>query len=254
LTPRQLALKDARMSALYETPRLLSEYLLFHYGTAAELISHASLPPAALDFALRTVRDLLPPNTSGARALDLGCAVGRSSFELSLHYENVLGIDYSHSFVQAAESLRAGETISYQRHDEAHHFTGLTAAAPAQAKPERIHFQQGDAMDLPTTLGKFDLVHAANLICRLTDPRLLLARLPALVNPGGLLILTTPCTWLEDFTPSRHWPQGSTLAWLQDHLAETFILEHRQDIPFLIRETARKYQHTVAEGTRWRRR
>ena len=116
---------------LYETPRLLSEYLLFHYGTEAELLSHPSLPSAALDFAVRTVTQLLP--TTGARtiALDLGCAVGRSSFELSKHYSEVIGIDYSQSFVQAAERLRHGESIAYQRHDEGHHSTTLNASAPA---------------------------------------------------------------------------------------------------------------------------
>jgi hypothetical protein len=28
---------------------------------------------------------------------------------------------------------------------------------------------------------------------------------------------------------------------------------HREDIPFVIRETARKHQHTIAEMTVWRR-
>jgi putative 4-mercaptohistidine N1-methyltranferase len=239
---------------LYETPRLLSEYLLFHYGTEAELISHPSLPSAALDFAVRTVTQLLPTTGARTRALDLGCAVGRSSFELSKHYSEVIGIDYSQSFVQAAERLRQGESIAYQRHDEGHHFTTLSAAAPADGLPERIRFQQGDAMQLPPDLGTFDLVHAANLLCRLTDPERLLQRLPELVNPGGSLILTTPCTWLEDFTPSAHWPQGTTLAWLHQHLDATFQLQERQDLPFLIREHSRKYQHTIAEGTRWQRR
>ena len=239
---------------LYETPRLLSEYLLFHYGADAELVTHPSLPVAALNFAQRTVTELLPAGTTGARALDLGCAVGRSSFELSLHFQDVLGIDYSQSFVQAAERLRQGETISYQRHDEGHRFSELTASAPANAHPERIRFEQGDAMNLRADLADFDLVHAANLLCRLTDPRLLLTRLPQLVRPGGLLIITTPCTWLEDFTPSIHWPTGTTLEWLHEHLDQYFMLEERKDLPFLIREHSRKYQHTIAEGTRWKRR
>jgi putative 4-mercaptohistidine N1-methyltranferase len=239
---------------LYETPRLLSEYLLFHYGTEAELISHPSLPSAALNFAVRTVTELLPATITGTRALDLGCAVGRSSFELSKHYSEVVGIDYSQSFVHAAERLRQRESISYQRHDEGHHFTTLSASAPADSVHERIRFQQGDAMHLPADLGRFDLVHAANLLCRLTDPELLLRRLPELVNSGGHLIITTPCTWLEDFTPSVHWPKGTTLDWLHQHLDASFELETRRDLPFLIREHSRKYQHTIAEGSKWLRR
>ncbi len=239
---------------LYETPRLLSEYLLFHYGSAEELIAHPSLPVAALDFAVRTVQEMLPAPVVGTRALDLGCAVGRSSLELSRYFPSVLGIDYSQSFVTAAERLRQGQRMAYQRHDEGHTYTPLTASAPSDLALSGVKFSQGDAMDLDPGLAGFDLVHAANLLCRLSHPTRLLARLPHLVRSGGHLILTTPCTWLEEFTPTTEWPAEATLAWLHQHLDEAFVLEYRTDLPFLIRETARKYQHTLAEATRWRRR
>ena len=52
--------------------------------------------------------------------------------------------------------------------------------------------------DLPNDLGSFDIVHAANLICRLPNPMLFLDRLPELVKEGGgSLLLATPFTWLE---------------------------------------------------------
>jgi hypothetical protein len=109
-------------------------------------------------------------------------------------------------------------------------------------------------MALPSDIGAFDRVHAANLICRLTDPVLLLDRFPELVNPGGELVLATPCTWLESFTDPKNWPPGDTLAWLQDHLGGAFDLVKRADEPFLIRETARKFQWTRSMLTVWRRR
>ena len=109
-------------------------------------------------------------------------------------------------------------------------------------------------MDLPDTLGKFDLVHAANLICRLSEPLRFLSRLPSLLNSGGHLLLTTPCTWLADFTPPDRWPAGSTLDWLKETLAPGFTLVQQKDLPFLIREHARKFQWSVALGTVWQRR
>jgi hypothetical protein len=36
-------------------------------------------------------------------------------------------------------------------------------------------------------------------------------------------------------------------------LAGSFTLLHAGDVPFVIRETARKHQHTIAEMTVWRR-
>jgi 2-polyprenyl-3-methyl-5-hydroxy-6-metoxy-1,4-benzoquinol methylase len=36
-------------------------------------------------------------------ALDIGCAVGGATFELARSFSHVLGIDYSQSFVDAAQ-------------------------------------------------------------------------------------------------------------------------------------------------------
>ena len=109
-------------------------------------------------------------------------------------------------------------------------------------------------MNLRTDLGSFDVVHAANLLCRLSEPQKLIARLPELVASGGQLLLTTPCTWLADFTPPEHWPQGTTRDWLKQHLSTHFTLAAEQDLPFVIREHARKFQWTVAWASRWVRR
>jgi SAM-dependent methyltransferase len=97
----------------YETERLLSEYLLFHYGRAEEILPYAGGPVEALGFARRVVTECvdvagLPP---GARGLDLGCAVGGSSFELARHCGEVVGIDFSVGFIRAADELRAGAPI-----------------------------------------------------------------------------------------------------------------------------------------------
>lgn len=235
---------------IYETQRLLHEYLLFHYGSAEEVLPWAFGPKEALGFAVRTVSELIGEGVSG-KALDLGCAVGRSSFELADRGYEVIGIDYSHSFIEAARQLQTGETLAYERLDEGSQRTPLTAS---MTRNERVQFEQGDAMNLRPDLGGFDLVHAANLLCRLTHPQRLIDRLPDLVKSGGQLLLTTPCTWLAEFTPPENWPQGSTRDWLKEKLAAHFVIEQEKDLPFLIREHARKYQWSVAWGSCWRRR
>lgn len=239
---------------LYETQRLTDEYLLFHYGQDHEILPWENGPVSALRFPVRTVTELLPSSSSPARALDIGCAVGRSAFELSKTCQEVIAMDYSHAFIRTAQAIQAQGQLPYQITREGHHTEPLTARLPDGIHPDRVTFQQGDAMDLPESLGTFDLVHAANLICRLTEPLKFLSRLPSLLHTGGHLLLTTPCTWLAEFTPPDRWPTGSTLDWLKETLSPEFTLLTEKNLPFLIREHARKFQWTVALGTVWERR
>lgn len=243
------------MSAIYESDKLLAEYLLFHYGTAEEILPGVTGAPAgmrdALGFPQRTVAAFSAGEVS--RGLDLGCAVGRSTFEMARSCAEVIGIDFSHAFIRAAEALRRGETMNYRRLDEALLTTPLEARAPLGIDAGRIRFLQGDAMNLSADLGCFDRVHAANLLCRLPEPECLLERLPSFVVAGGELVLATPCTWLEEFTPRGNWPPGGTLDWLKAKLGPDFSLLRTSEEPFLIRETARKFQWTVSLLSVWRR-
>lgn len=243
------------MGDVYENPGVLAEYLLFHYGSAEQILPPDVNWPAgmaeALGFAVRTAARFSAHSV--ARGLDLGCAVGRSTFEMSRSCQHAIGIDFSHAFIDAAKKLREGVAVSYERIDEAHRKTSMEAALPPGIDPSGVSFMQGDAMHLPDDLGTFDRVHAANLICRLGDPELLLNRLPSLVNQGGELVLATPCTWLGEFTAPEKWPSGDTLSWLKDHLGRNFELTDCGDEPFLIRETSRKFQWTRSMLTVWRK-
>lgn len=242
---------------IYESDRVVREYLLFHYGSAEEILPRPGGPRDALDFAVRCVDELLdvsllPP---AARALDVGCAVGRSSFELARHCREVIGIDYSRTFIVAATKVNKDGSLDYDYVIEGERTARATAKRSPRVDASRVAFETGDAMALRAGLGQFDVVLAANLLCRLPDPRKFLARLPSLVRPGGQLLLTTPFTWLEEYTPREHWIGGRGDVPCTDALKELlsphFELRFAKDLPFLIREHARKYQWSVAWGTRW---
>ncbi len=234
---------------IYESDKLLAEYLLFHYGSADEILPYESGPRDALEYPARCVSECV---TARGRALDLGCAVGRSAFELARTCDSVVGIDFSRRFIDAAHALKTGE-LPYERMDEGARATPLIARVPAGIDRARVAFETGDAMDLRADLGAFDVVLMANLIDRLREPRRCLARLPALVKSGGHLVITSPYTWLEDFTPRANW-LSPALDGLRAALAPHFDLTAARDIPFLIREHARKFQWSVAQATTWIRR
>ncbi len=247
----------------YESDKLVAEYLLFHYGAPHEVLPWDFGPASALNYPARCVRECvdvasLPQN---ARALDLGCAVGRSAFEFARHCGEVIGIDYSHRFVQVAEALARDGSYPYERIDEGALATPLVASVPSIIERKHVRFEHGDAQALRESLGSFDVVLAANLIDRLVEPARFLARLPELVKGGGQLVLTSPYTWLVDFTPRENWIGGfvaddvqrTTLDGLRSALSAHFDLISTRDLPFLIREHARKFQWSVAQASIWRR-
>jgi SAM-dependent methyltransferase len=151
--------------------------------------------------------------------------------------------------------------MPYLRADEGALATRLVASVPAGIHRERVKFECGDAECLRDSLGGFDVVLAANLIDRLREPSKFLARVPALVRSGGQLVITSPYTWLEEYTPPDRWLGGfvengvprTTLDGLTRSLSDHFTLTGTKDLPFLIREHARKYQWSVAQASIWRR-
>ena len=206
----------------------------------------------ALDFPRRTVEELIDLTSSIENALDVGCAVGRSSFVLAEITGSVLGVDYSSSFIDAAKAISESGELDYEYHEEADRWK--KGKATIDRIPDNLQFEVGDACNLRDDLGSFDLVHAANLLCRLPEPQAFIARLTELVSPGGQLLLTTPFTWLEEFTPQERWINGEDCASaLKQILNPFFELEYEKNMPFLLREHKRKFQYTMALGMRWRR-
>ena len=238
----------------YESTKLLGEYLLFHYGKEDEVLPWSEGPVEALGFTSRTVEALIEDKDFNAdsKALDVGCAVGASTFVLGKYFGDVLGVDFSQSFIDAANTLNEQNSLQYSYQVEGDCF--LETKAFPKSSRGKVSFRVDDAMNLSDSLSNYDLVHAANLICRLSSPQKFLDRVPHLVRQGGQLLLATPFTWLEEYTPRNNWiGSGDSKEKLIEKLSPWFQLEYEEDLPFLIREHQRKYQYSLAWGTRWRR-
>lgn len=247
------------MANPYESERLVADYLFFHYAEEAAISGGIPIPREALNFPIRLVTELADMARPSKSALDLGCAVGRSSFELARTAQSVLGIDYSSAFIRAAETLKHEGKLACQVPVEGERTEPFTARVPDDIEPGRVRFETGDATDLRADLGNFDIVLAANLLCRLPDPSKFLNRLPDLVAPRGQLLLATPFSWLPEYTAPDHWIGGrpdTGPSWevLQGILEPNFELQLTKDMPFLIREHRRKFQYGVSLGSRWIRR
>jgi putative 4-mercaptohistidine N1-methyltranferase len=242
----------------YESDAAVEQYLLFHYGTPEQICPLLPDARTACGFPARCVSEPLGriELRKRKRALDLGCAVGRSSFELGRDFEEVVGIDFSARFVASARLMGRDRAMTVRVPAEAPALEEMTLELPSDIRTEHVRFERGDACAVRADIGIFDLVLMANLIDRLPDPAKCLERLPSLISSDGWLIITSPYTWLEEYTPREKWLGGdgrTTLDDLRERLVGSFDFQEAFDLPFLIREHRRKFQWSIAEASVWRR-
>jgi len=239
----------------YESDKLISQYC--HFGWGNSYFEVDNYPQTCANIALELMGDR--PKT---RALDIGCAIGRSTFELAKEFDRVIGLDFSARFIQHAQALKESGTLRYSiptEGDLEEYYQVNLSSFGLDNVSGKVEIWQGDACNLKPIHQGFDLIFASNLIDRLYDPQKFLDSIASRLNPQGILILTSPYTWQEESTPKEKWIGGvkkdgenlSTLEGLQEILEPNFRLKETRDIPFVIRETARKFQHTVAQMSVW---
>ncbi len=241
----------------YTTDSIISQYC--HFGWGGNALGVENYPAKCASLVLEYMQE-----RPRRKAFDIGCAIGRSSFELARGFEEVIGVDFSARFIQEAQKLKENGILRYVMPTEGE----LETFHEVRLEDHKLHeeadkvaFWQADACNLKPIFTGFDLIFAGNLIDRLYDPGKFLDSLAERLHSGGLLILTSPYTWQEESTPKEKWIGGykrdgesvTTLEGLHEILDDDFRLIDRRDVPFVIQETARKHQHTIAEMSVWER-
>lgn len=243
---------------VYETDELISQYLEFHYGA-----EYFGVPNFCVNGVQQALNEIQLEHAK--KALDIGCSVGRASFELAKVFDHVDGIDFSARFIQQAYALteQGEKRYTIRTEGDLQEFKSASLAKLGYlGEAKKVNFIQGDACNLKPIYTGYDLVYASNLIDRLNDPQHFLTNIGQRINQGGYLVIASPYTWLEDYTPKDKWLGGikvkgenfTTLDGLTETLIGQFELVAVKEIPFVIRETKRKFQHSISEMTIWRKR
>ena len=249
--------KDKKDMDIYESDALVSQYCEFQYGDTHFGVNN---------FAIECAKIASKYTVNTTKALDLGCATGRATYELAKTFDEVEGIDFSVRFVQVGTKLKEDGVVTFQSPDEAELFTNKKVTIEElgyENLKDKVAFWQGDACNLKPNFNSYDMILATNLIDRLYQPRLFLDTIHERLNDDGILILTSPYTWQESSTKKEFWLGGykdengndvKTIDTLKTILNDKFELVHIQDLDFVIKETKRKYQHTVSEVSVWKKR
>ena len=149
----------------YESDATISQYAEFGWGKT--YFGVENFPARCAQIALSARGD-----RPTKRALDIGCALGRSSFELATACAEVTGLDFSARFISAAETLRRDGRLRYTLPTEGELVEFCEATLPPHLHDniDRVSFWQADACNLKSQFSGYDLILAGNLIDRLYDP------------------------------------------------------------------------------------
>jgi len=248
---------DNIVNDVYESDKSISRYVEFHYGD--EYFNVANFPAKMAKKALTYVEN-------SVKALDIGCSVGRASFELAKEFDEVWGLDFSARFIKIGVQLQERGKILYEIPEEGNislkkEFL-LNSIGVSKKFANKCKFYQADASNLKPIYTGYDLILALNLLDRLYEPMKFLNDIKSRINSGGILFLASPYNWSEEFTPKNRWFGGyykdgmsiKTSETLKEILVEDFELIDEFNEEFVIRESSRNYQHSISAVQVWKRR
>jgi ubiquinone/menaquinone biosynthesis C-methylase UbiE/uncharacterized protein YbaR (Trm112 family) len=158
-----------------------------------------------------------------ARVLDVGCAAGRTSFELAAAHPGalVLGLDINLALLSLARAAAAGQ-VSYPRRRIGLVYDRRRFPTRFDTSP-RVDFWACDAACLPFTAHTADLTTALNLIDCVPGPTQVFVELARVTRPGGGILLATPYDWSQRVTGVENWLGGHSQRAAHAGSAEAFM-------------------------------
>jgi 5-histidylcysteine sulfoxide synthase/putative 4-mercaptohistidine N1-methyltranferase len=246
---------------LYADPKVLAQYAAFHF-TPGDADNYP------LRCAQRCTEAMNQLGIHKGRAVEFGAGPGRAAMELAKDFESVVGSDYSEHLIDIGKEMLQKDKIQWTSG------SNQVEARPSDfgvgdAEKGRLELIQLDACapTLPADEASCDLVCGFNLIDRLPDPKAFLDEAGRRLRPGGLMVISSPYTWLESFTPKEKWLGGfkygdndapRTIEGLREYLTRGKNAQFEEalapeDLPFVLQETQRLRQETKAEMSFWRK-
>jgi SAM-dependent methyltransferase len=158
----------------------------------------------------KTVIDTSRPETDTkyGMTLELGCSVGRYTFELARMSKLAVGMDLKFRWIFEAARFQRQKGVKYHKRIRGLKFEEVqTNFEP----PDNILFIVGNALDPPFLKESFDLVAGLNLLDNIKLPRILLGQMNALLRSGGILLIGSPYEWRLDICEPTEWLETETM-------------------------------------------
>lgn len=240
-------------TAGYGSASMLSSYLWSHY-------SEFFNGPDATDAYKRWSQGFRPQN---GWALDIGCSVGRLTFELTKTHDKAVGLDTSLSFIRAARKLAAQKRLEFDLILEGK----ITQKRSSNLDPaygfDNAEFMVADAMALPFRSNRFATAASVNILEKVPNPiRHFEEANRILDKTKAQFLFSDPFSWDETVSSPDLWLGGRNSGpfqgfgmdnihrLLQDDtgmFAPGFNIQEKGEVLWKIRKTRNLWEHITSQ-------
>ena len=186
----------------------LSTYAFDHYGDLdIEGKSELAVSPGSIVKLLE--RGLLSiDRTMKGPVIDIGCAVGRTTFELARACDEiVLGVDLNFGMLKTAAAILDKGFVAYPLRRGGIAFEQRRFPAVFE-KAANVDFWVCDATALPFSGNTFSTGVSLNVLDCAWSPYDHVKELGRILIPGGSALVSTPYDWTANATPVEAWLGG----------------------------------------------
>ena len=183
-----------------QSPDWLSAYLWSHY---ADLFEDPDILPSYGQWAEQIT-------CKGGVGLDLGCSVGRFSFEMASKCDFVIGMDRSETFIYMAREILLSRKLAFRVKDEGCINSARSFSIPDAWDSQKIDFIVSDVHRLPFRRDVFSAVTSLNLVDIVPRPLEHLKEMNRVARAEtSQVLISDPFTWREKFSMPEHWLGGT---------------------------------------------
>jgi len=184
----------------YEESGILGRYLWSHYADLAGDPENSEANAAWANCLADNYRS----------ALDVGCSVGRVTFEMAARSNWAVGCDLSLNFIREARRLARDRYISFSLPFEGNIQQAFQIRLPETFCTENLEFVVADALKLPFAHGAFQQVASLNLLDRVSYPLAHLFEMNRVaVDQGSAFFFADPFSWTTSAAPEALWLGGT---------------------------------------------
>jgi len=184
--------------------------------------------------------------------IDIGCSVGRLTFELANQVEYVFGVDYQFNSVKKSREIMKNKSIVYRKRKEGTIYHKETRIDLEAVVKQNVEFIAANTLNLPFPDSKFGVATCFNVIDVVGSPEKLLADIARVLDKEGNLILADPYHWVFSFKNRKNWVGGKHVGKYSGLSKEAvkkaledagFVIDGEEDeIPWLLRGHDRSYE------------